>query len=106
MGKKLTSPFMTFVFPVRRQYLEIIPGAIHVDGTSRVQTINDQENPELASLLRTFTDLSGIPCLINTSFNVAGEPIVNSPTDALECFLGTEIDYLMLDRYLVRKQGL
>jgi carbamoyltransferase len=105
MGKKRSSPFMTFVFPVRPQYLQVIPGAVHVDGTSRIQTVTEQENPELAELLRIFTDLTGVPCLINTSFNVAGEPIVNSPGDALECFLHTEIDHLVLGRFMVHKRG-
>jgi carbamoyltransferase len=103
MGRKTRSPFMTFVFPVRPEFHDVIPGATHVDGTSRIQTITDQDTPRLAALLRKFTALTGVPCLINTSFNVAGEPIVGSPADALNCFLGTEIDYLVLGNYLVTK---
>ncbi|MFJ2743739.1 carbamoyltransferase [Streptomyces sp. NPDC087440] len=103
MGRKTRSPYMTFVFPVRPEYHEVIPGATHVDGTSRVQTLTDEDEPLLASLLRTFTERTDVPCLINTSFNVAGEPIVCSPTDAVNCFLGTEIDYLVLGDYLVTK---
>lgn len=103
MGRKTRSPYMTFVFPVRPEFREVIPGATHVDGTSRVQTITDQDTPRLAALLRRFTALTDIPCLINTSFNVAGEPIVCTPADALNCFLGTEIDHLMLGNCLVTK---
>ncbi|MGP3980045.1 carbamoyltransferase family protein [Streptomyces sp. KR80] len=103
MGRKTRSPYMTFVFPVRPEFRDVIPGATHVDGTSRVQTITDQDTPRLAALLRRFTALTDVPCLINTSFNVAGEPIVCTPADALNCFLGTEIDYLMLGNYLVTK---
>jgi carbamoyltransferase len=103
MGKKRSSPYMTFVFPVRDDYVDLIPGACHVDGTSRIQTINDRDNPKLAELLRLFTDRTGVPCLINTSFNIAGEPIVCSPADAVECFLKTEMDYLVLGRFLVTK---
>jgi carbamoyltransferase len=103
MGKKTRSPYMTFVFPVRPEFHDVIPGATHVDGTSRVQTITDEETPRLAALLRQFTALTDVPCLINTSFNVAGEPIVCAPADALNCFLGTEIDYLMLGNHLVTK---
>ncbi|MEU3914326.1 MULTISPECIES: carbamoyltransferase C-terminal domain-containing protein [unclassified Streptomyces] len=103
MGRKRRSPYMTFVFPVRPEYQDVIPGATHVDGTSRVQTLNDEETPLLASLLRRFTALTDVPCLINTSFNVAGEPIVCAPADALNCFLGTEIDYVVLGNYLVTK---
>ncbi|MFP3987766.1 carbamoyltransferase C-terminal domain-containing protein [Streptomyces sp. E11-3] len=103
MGRKTRSPYMTFVFPVRPEFHDVLPGATHVDGTSRVQTITDQDTPRLAALLRRFTALTDVPCLLNTSFNVAGEPIVCTPADALKCFLGTEIDYLMLGNYLVRK---
>ncbi|MER7786909.1 carbamoyltransferase C-terminal domain-containing protein [Streptomyces sp. NPDC097640] len=105
MGKKASSPYMTFVFPVRKEYQERIPGACHVDGTSRVQTVNERQNPALAELLRAFTARTDVPCLLNTSFNVAGEPIVCSPRDALECFLATEIDYLVIDRFVVTKKG-
>jgi carbamoyltransferase len=103
MGRKTRSPYMTFVFPVREEYQKVIPGATHVDGTSRVQTITDEETPQLATLLRRFTARTDVPCLINTSFNVAGEPIVCAPADALNCFLGTEIDYLVLGNHLVTK---
>lgn len=103
MGRKTSSPYMTFVFPVREEYRDRIPGAVHVDGTSRIQTLTDEGTPRLTALLRRFTDLTDTPCLINTSFNVAGEPIVCTPTDALNCFLGTEIDYLVLGNHLITK---
>ncbi|MFE2328710.1 carbamoyltransferase [Streptomyces sp. NPDC059385] len=103
MGRKTRSPYMTFVFPVRPEFVDRIPGAVHVDGTSRVQTLTDEGTPRLAALLRRFTALTDVPCLINTSFNVAGEPIVCTPADALNCFLGTEIDYVVLGNHLVRK---
>ncbi|MEU2930264.1 carbamoyltransferase C-terminal domain-containing protein [Streptomyces sp. NPDC007251] len=103
MGRKSRSPYMTFVFPVRPEFRDVIPGAAHVDGTSRVQTITAEDTPRLAALLRRFTALTDVPCLINTSFNVAGEPIVCSPSDALNCFLGTEIDHLVLGDHLVTK---
>ncbi|MGI5346885.1 carbamoyltransferase family protein [Streptomyces sp. CA-250714] len=105
MGKKTSSPYMTFVFPVRKEYRERIPGACHVDGTARIQTVDEGRNPALAELLRAFTARTDVPCLLNTSFNVAGEPIVCSPRDALECFLATEIDYLVMDRFVVTKKG-
>ncbi|GAA1251448.1 carbamoyltransferase family protein [Streptomyces javensis] len=105
MGKKTSSPYMTFVFPVRKEYQERIPGACHADGTARAQTVNERQNPALARLLRAFTARTDVPCLLNTSFNVAGEPIVCSPRDALECFLATEIDYLVIDRFVITKKG-
>ncbi|WP_210585191.1 carbamoyltransferase C-terminal domain-containing protein [Streptomyces sp. GESEQ-35] len=103
MGRKTSSPYMTFVFPVRDEYKDRIPGAVHVDGTSRIQTLTDEGTPRLTALLRKFIELTGTPCLINTSFNVAGEPIVCTPTDALNCFMGTEIDYLVLGNHLIAK---
>lgn len=105
LGKKRASPYMTFVFSVRPGYRDLIPGATHVDGTSRIQTIREDDNPLLAELLRAFTELTGVPCLINTSFNVAGEPIVCSPADAMDCFLKTEMDYLVLGRFVATKSA-
>ncbi|WP_324796645.1 carbamoyltransferase C-terminal domain-containing protein [Streptomyces cyaneofuscatus] len=102
-GKKDDSPYMTFVFPVRPAYQELIQGACHVDATARIQTVTDESNPQLAQLLRRFNELTGVPCLINTSFNVAGEPIVCSPVDALACFLNTDMDHLVLGSFLVRR---
>lgn len=103
MGKLSASPHMTFVVPVREEFRGQIPGASHVDGTSRVQTVGDDQNPLLAELLREVQKRIGVGCLINTSFNVAGEPIVGSPEDAIRCFLSTEIDYLVLGKLLIRK---
>ena len=103
MGKKTSSPFMTFVFDVRSDYRDLIQGACHVDGTARIQTVNERQNPVLAELLRAFTAASDVPCLINTSFNVAGEPIVCSPADAISCYLNTEMDYLVLGNFLVTR---
>ncbi|MFE4337254.1 carbamoyltransferase [Streptomyces sp. NPDC056831] len=104
MGKKERSPYMTFVFPVKPEYTQTIAAATHVDATSRIQTVTDDSNPRLAGLLREFTARTDVPCLVNTSFNVAGEPVVNSPKDAVECFLGTDIDFLVLGDYLVTKR--
>ncbi|EPH06172.1 hypothetical protein HMPREF1531_00821 [Propionibacterium sp. oral taxon 192 str. F0372] len=101
MGKKVRSPYMTFVVPVRKKYQKAIQGACHVDMTSRVQTVSPKDNPLLAALLQEFNSRTGIPCLINTSFNIAGEPIVCSPDDAILCFLSTELDYLVLSDILV-----
>jgi carbamoyltransferase len=105
LGKKTRSPYMTFVFPVRPAFQAQIAAATHVDGTSRIQTITDDSNPRLAALLRAFTARTTVPCLVNTSFNVAGEPIVCSPADAVACFLGTDIDHLVIGDFLVSKRG-
>ncbi|MFF4522025.1 carbamoyltransferase family protein [Streptomyces bluensis] len=105
LGKKTSSPHMTFVFPVRAEYRDRIPGACHVDGTARIQTVDGAANPELAALLHAFSESTGVPCLLNTSFNVAGEPIVCSPRDALRCFLKTEIDQLVIGRFMIGKKA-
>ena len=96
---------MTFVFPARRAYASKLTAALHVDGTARIQTVTDASSPLIARLLRTFTARSGVPGLVNTSFNVAGEPIVCSPADAVRCFLATEIDYLIMGNFIVGKRG-
>lgn len=105
LGKKTSSPYMTFVVPVRPEYQEAIQGACHVDGTSRFQTVTAAGNPMLAELLARFEERTGVPCLINTSFNVAGEPIVCSPADAIACYLGTEMDHLVLGNHLVTRRA-
>ncbi|AOR32329.1 carbamoyltransferase [Streptomyces fodineus] len=103
MGKKKSSPHMTFVFKVRKEYRDLIAGATHVDGTARIQTISRRQDQALAELLEIFERDTGVPCLLNTSFNVAEEPIVSSPEDALRCFLGTGMDHLVLEDFLVGK---
>ena len=80
-----------------------IPAVTHVDGSARVQTVDDERNPLFARLLRAFERRTGCPLLINTSFNIRGEPIVESPADAYRGFLATGVDVLVLGHYLVRK---
>lgn len=101
LGGASTSPYMTFTYPVRDEFKDKVRGAVHVDGTSRIQTVTPAQNSIVAELLDRFERRTGVPALINTSFNVAGEPIVSSPGDALDCFLNTQIDYLVLDDHLV-----
>ena len=97
------SPFMLIAKPVRPEWREKIPGIVHVDGTARVQTVREATNPKLYRLLKEFEALTGVPVLINTSFNVKGEPIVETPQDAVICFLTTGIDHLVLHDTLVSK---
>ena len=100
------SPFMLVAKRVRPQWKDRIPAIVHVDGTARVQTVRHETNERLYRLLKAFEALTGVPVLINTSFNVKGEPIVESPRDAVECFLSTGIDDLVLHDRLVRKSVL
>jgi carbamoyltransferase len=90
------SPYMTFVCRVRDDRKESIPAVTHVDGTARIQTVSRKHNARYWKLLNEFKTLTGVPILLNTSFNVKGEPIVCTPDDAVRCFLNTEMDYLVL----------
>jgi carbamoyltransferase len=80
-----------------------VPSVTHLDGSARVQTVSRDQNPKLFELLENFGNLSGVECLINTSFNVRGEPIVDSPEDAVRCFATTGIDVLVLGNYVIEK---
>jgi carbamoyltransferase len=97
------SPFMLLVKHVRPEWQDKIPAVVHVDGTARVQTVRREHNPRLYELLMEFASLTGVPVLLNTSFNVKGEPIVETPQDAVKCFLATGMDYLVLGNILVAK---
>jgi carbamoyltransferase len=100
------SPHMLLVAPVREELKEVIPSVTHYDGTGRVQTVTEDDNPFFHGLCRELQSLrGGPPVLLNTSYNVAGEPIVESPKDALRTFLSTDIDHLALEGYWVSKRG-
>ncbi len=96
------SPFMLFTAPVLPSAKGIIPAVVHVDGTSRLQTVGRDENPKFRKLLEAFARKTGVPILLNTSFNV-NEPIVCSPEEAIQCFLRTDVDWLVLGNLLVRR---
>jgi len=98
------SPFMLFAVPVREEQRAVIPAVTHVDGSARVQTVSRESNPRFWELLSEFGKLTGVPVVLNTSFNVMNEPIVCTPGDALQCFLSTEIDCLAMGDFLVRKR--
>ena len=80
-----------------------IPAVTHVDYSARIQTVHEQTNPRFYRLLDTFERNTGCPVLVNTSFNVRGEPIVNTPEDAYRCFMRTEMDYLVMENFLLAK---
>lgn len=97
------SPFMLVAKQVRPEWRDRIPAIVHVDGTARVQTVRRESNERLYRLLEAFEALTGVPVLLNTSFNVKGEPIVETPHDAVQCFLTTGIDYLAIHDTLISK---
>jgi carbamoyltransferase len=100
----VADPFMLKVCRVRPEKQDVIPAVTHVDGTARLQTVHQETNPRFHRLLKEFEKISGVPVLLNTSFNVMGEPIVESPQDAIRCFFTTGLDYLVLGNYIVGKQ--
>lgn len=81
-----------------------LPAITHVDYSARIQTVHSDTNPVYHALITEFKKLTGCPVLVNTSFNVRGEPIVCTPTDAFRCFMGTEIDVLVVGRYILMKE--
>ena len=83
--------------------VNIIPSAVHVDGTGRLQVISSNQNPLLHEIISNFYRESGVPALINTSFNQRGEPLVNTTIDALKCFCSTELDFLVIESELLIK---
>jgi carbamoyltransferase len=96
MGRIKSSPFMTICFPVRPEYVKIIPGITHVDNTCRIQTIS-KEDHYLYELLQEFKKLSGHGIVLNTSFNLAGEPLVETPEDAFNTLNNSCLDYLWFE---------
>ncbi|MBR1274503.1 carbamoyltransferase C-terminal domain-containing protein [Bradyrhizobium sp. AUGA SZCCT0283] len=100
------SPFMLIAKPVRPEWRDKIPAIVHVDGTARVQTVREATNPMLYRLLKEFEALTGVPVLINTSFNIKGEPIVETPQDAVNCFLTTGVDHLVIHDTIVSKTAM
>jgi carbamoyltransferase len=116
------SPYMLLVAPVKEdkrlpidetatgldklhQQRSVVPAITHVDNSARVQTVDRERNPRFAGILEAFKARTGCPVLINTSFNVRGEPIVNTPEDAHRCFMGTNMDVLVIDNFVLEKAG-
>lgn len=98
------SPFMTFAYPVRPEKRAVIPAPTHVDGTARLQTVSREANPLYWKLLRAVGDLTGVPVVLNTSFN-DNEPIVCRPEEALDCFRRTQMDVLILGNFILEKKS-
>jgi carbamoyltransferase len=118
------SPYMLIVAPVRadrrsaagdganhadgldriNEVRSVVPAVTHVDGSARIQTVDNERNPRLAGLLEAFAELTGCPVMINTSFNVRGEPVVCTPAEAYHCFMATDIDALVIGDFLLLKE--
>lgn len=96
----IKSPYMMFTYPVTAK---ILPATTHIDETSRVQTVSETDNPKYYKLLKTFKALTGCSAILNTSFNVMGEPIVCTPSDAIATFKKSGLDYLVIGNFIVNK---
>jgi len=100
----IPSPYMLFTTKVKGEKKKIIPAVTHIDGTSRHQTVAKEQNSLYYDLIKEFFKITGVPVLLNTSFNLRGEPIVCTPTDAYLCFMHSGIDYLVMDKFLLDKK--
>ncbi|MBV9823194.1 MAG: hypothetical protein JO144_13225, partial [Actinobacteria bacterium] len=96
-------PFMLIVARVREQYTQLVPSIVHADGTCRIQSVRPDHQGDFRALIEAFHRLTGLPLVLNTSFNIRGEPIVETPADALECFLASNFDVLYLQGRRVSK---
>jgi carbamoyltransferase len=100
------SPYMLFVLPVKENKRAKLPAITHFDGTARPQTVNKKTSPKYWKVIDEFRKITGEAIILNTSFNVRGEPIVHTPEDAIRCFLDTDIDFLVLHDFLVTEKNL
>ena len=98
------SPYMLKVQNILPDAIDKIPAISHIDGTARTQTLTKEQNPEMYDLLNEYSKLSGIHVLLNTSFNIGGESIINNEQEALLCFIVAKLDYLVLDKFLISKK--
>jgi carbamoyltransferase len=98
--------FMLYVADVRPEKRAVIPAVTHADGTGRMQAVSRKTNPRYAELISRFADRTGVPVVLNTSFNLRGEPMVNTPADAIKTFLASGIDWLVLGDHLVKKSSI
>ena len=105
-GAQAPSPFMLFVFDVPADKADRIPAVRHTDGTARIQTVNRNQNAPYYDLLAAFNRRTGVPVLVNTSFNTRGEPIVCTPRDAVECFWTSPLDALVIGSFVLEKTAL
>jgi len=95
--------FMLYVVPVKKNQIQVVPAITHVDGTARPQAVNQETNPRYWKLIKKFEEKTGIPMLINTSFNLKGEPIVTTPENAYSTFRRSGLDILVLGNFVVEK---
>ena len=98
------SPYMSSLAFVKEEKKKIIPAITHIDGTARLQSVNFDTNPKFASLINAFYEITNVPILLNTSFN-ENEPIVMKPEEALDCLLRTDMDAIVINNFLIKKNN-
>ncbi|MAG85806.1 MAG: carbamoyltransferase [Flavobacteriaceae bacterium] len=96
------APFMQKVYPIKKEQQHLIPAVTHVDGTGRLQTVNQKQNPLYWQLINSFYKLTSVPMVLNTSFN-ENEPIVCNPQEALNCFLRTDMDIIVIENFIIKR---
>ena len=92
-----------FAYFINKDKQKLVPGITHIDGTGRLQTVSKTTNEKYHKLISEFKRLTGIPMVVNTSFNIKGEPIIESPVNAIKCFLGNGLDYLVMSDFVIKK---
>ena len=97
---------MLYVMNVKESKRDLVPAITHVDGTGRLQTVHQSISPRYYRLIETFGEATGVPILLNTSFNLKGEPIVNTPREAFSTFSKSGMDVLVLDHCIIEKEQL
>jgi len=102
-GSDVPSPYLLRAYPTRPEMIDVLPAITHVDGTARVQTVNTTQNPRYYRLIKEFGRITGIDCVLNTSFNIRGEPIINTVDEAIKCLMTTGLDALFVEDFLVVK---
>ncbi|RME77097.1 MAG: carbamoyltransferase [Planctomycetota bacterium] len=103
LGSDHPSPFMTFSFDVNEEWKKKIPEVVHVNGTARPQIVSKELNPLYYQLLKEFYSLTDLPCVINTSLNRRGEPIICTPEDSIAMFYGSGLEYMIMGDFLIKK---
>jgi carbamoyltransferase len=101
----LPARFMLLVAPVREDKHEVIPAVTHVDGSGRLQTVHEEQSPRYHRLIKRFEEATGVPAVLNTSFNLRGEPIVTTPANAYNTFSASGMDLLVMDHHLVEAEA-
>ncbi|MFH4969074.1 carbamoyltransferase C-terminal domain-containing protein [Gaetbulibacter sp. M240] len=101
---EVEAPFMLKVCNVLKEKQSVIPAVTHVDGSARLQTVTKDSHPKYYDLIKKLGERTGVPVVLNTSFNIQGEPVVESPQDAIRCFFSTGLDYLALGDFLISKE--